>query len=105
MEPSLPVDVQVEHNGDQRRLGGVALQVVTVGRDIEAVGAPSAAPAAACGLALKAGEDALHDQRAFELGEDAKHLHHHPARRGGGGVERFGREGDGHLGLSSSSTI
>ncbi|HEV3072416.1 MAG TPA: hypothetical protein VGY76_13440 [Solirubrobacteraceae bacterium] len=86
----MPVDVQVEHDGDQRRLGGVALQVVTVCRDIEPVGAPSAAPAAACGLALKAGEDALHDQCTLELGEHAEHLHHHPARWGAG-VEWLGR--------------
>jgi hypothetical protein len=86
----LPVDVQVEHDGDQRRLGGVALQVVTVCRNVQAVGAPSAAPAAACGLALKAGEDALHDQRALELREHAKHLHHHPPR-GCAGVKWLGR--------------
>ncbi|HTC72621.1 MAG TPA: hypothetical protein VK655_07005 [Solirubrobacteraceae bacterium] len=94
----MPVDVVVEDDRHEWRLGGIALQVVAVGGDVVSVGAPSSAPAAAGGLALKAGEDALHDQRALELGEHAEHLHHHPPRRGAR-VEWLGRGAEGHAGL------
>ena len=65
---------------------------------MQSVGALTAAPAAASGLALQPGGDALHDQRALELGEHAEHLHHHPARRCPG-VERLGRGAEDHTGL------
>ncbi|HEX4754879.1 MAG TPA: hypothetical protein VH661_03885 [Candidatus Dormibacteraeota bacterium] len=47
-------------------------------------------PAAARRLALHAGDDAVDNGGALELGEDAEHLHHHPAGRCGR-VERLGR--------------
>ena len=44
-----------------------------------AVGAVAAAPFAAGGFAFHAVDDAVDDGRAFELGEHAEHLHHHPS--------------------------
>lgn len=41
-------------------------------------------------FAFHAGDDAVDDGVAFELGEHAEHLHEHAAHRGGG-VEWFGR--------------
>lgn len=38
--------------------------------------------------AIQPGHDTRPDHGPFELGEDAEHLEHHPARRGGG-IERL----------------
>jgi hypothetical protein len=47
-------------------------------------------PSAFFRAALDAGGDAVDHSGVLELGEDAEHLQHHPAR-GGAGVERLGR--------------
>ncbi|HLY94721.1 MAG TPA: hypothetical protein VKP14_07725 [Gaiellaceae bacterium] len=64
--------------------GRVGFEVAAVGVVAVAEGDGAADPFAAGGFAFHAGDDALDDGGAFELGEDAEHLHHHPPRRGGG---------------------
>jgi len=81
-----------------RRFGRLGFEVAAVGVVAVAEGDGAAGPLAAGGLAFHAGDDALDDGRAFELGEHAEHLHHHPARRGGG-VERLGRGAEEHCGV------
>jgi hypothetical protein len=51
-------------------------------------------PAALARFAFHAGGDPFDDRGAFELGEDAEHLHHH-ASGGAGGVERLGGRAEG----------
>ena len=79
--------VAVKDRGDQRSFVGVWFEVVAV--DAVAVGRRAGCPAAFGGFAFHAGDDAVDDGGAFELGEHAEHLDHHPSG-GGGGVERFG---------------
>jgi hypothetical protein len=91
------LDVQVEDERDQRGLVLVDDEVPVLAPHV-AEGRRADRPLAACGLALQARHDAVDDRGPLELGEDAEHLHHHPAR-GSGGVERLGRraEGDARL--------
>jgi len=64
--------------------------------DAVAVGAGAVGPLAGGGLAFHAGDDAVDDDVALELGERAEHLHEQPP--GAGGVERLGRGAEVHAG-------
>jgi len=55
-------------------------------------------PLASRRLAFHAGNNAVDEGRALELGEDAEHLDHHPTS-GATGVERLGRAPEEHSGL------
>ncbi len=90
--------VPLEDLADDRRGGRIdrrpddAIELAVA----EGIGADR--PAAELGFALHADVDALDDARPLELGEDAEHLHHHPARRSRG-FERLGRRAEGDPGL------
>ena len=82
--------VHAEDDRDQRRLVFVDGEAIVLPVDVIAKGSLSSAPATSGGLAFHAGDHPVDDGGPLELGEDAKHLHHHPSR-GRGGVEGFRR--------------
>nr|WP_246143191.1 hypothetical protein [Actinacidiphila oryziradicis] len=86
--PHAGVDVQVEDDRDEWCLTVHRGEHAGGGVQFVAVGPVAAAPLAACGLSFHAVDDAVDNGLSLELGEDAEHLHQHPADRRRG-VEGF----------------
>jgi hypothetical protein len=91
------MDVAVEHDRHERRLVRLGRQIAGGGVDVVAERPRPSAPGAASRLSLHAGDHPVHDGGPLELGEDAKRLDHHPARRRRG-VEGLGGRTEGHPG-------
>src|ERR1700681_3612175 len=82
--------VHAKDDRDHRCLVLVHGKAIVLPVDVIAKGSLSSAPATSGGLAFHAGDHPVDDGGPLELGEDTKHLHHHPSR-GRGGVKGLRR--------------
>src|SRR5439155_12309395 len=90
--------VEIEDQARDRCLGFVRFEQRSVAVKAIAIGRMSTQPLAARGFALHTCDHAIDQRGALELGENAEHLDHHPARRSAS-VEGFCRRAEAYTGV------